>query len=195
MAMAYRKRAGSIAVVRLLLERGADPCRIDSRESTPLMMAAGDEDVDMLQLLLARDVPVDTVDACGSTAFHLACLQSQVECVEALVRAGCDMGLRDRDGATGRDYAITAREHDTTAVLAWLDSPAAAEAAAVGARVRQARAAAASQDGNVMEMIKHGDSSSSSSSSSSAMAALLRSLNLQQWCTVMDANEVDIDVL
>ena len=41
----------------------------------------------------------------GSTAFHFACDEGDGGCVEALIRAGCDTTLRDKDGETGQDIA------------------------------------------------------------------------------------------
>jgi hypothetical protein len=43
--------------------------------------------------------------ATGGTAFHSACFSNQPECAEALARAGCDVGRKDRHGETGRGIA------------------------------------------------------------------------------------------
>ena len=39
------------------------------------------------------------------TDFHVACLTGTAECTEALTRAGCDVGLKELDGDTGRKIA------------------------------------------------------------------------------------------
>ena len=60
----------------------------------------------MLRLLLARGAAVDAAHpVTGGTAFHLACYHNQPECAEALARAGCDVGLKDKSGFTGREVA------------------------------------------------------------------------------------------
>jgi ankyrin repeat protein len=56
------------AVVRLLLERGADPNRGSGRKSlSPLFLAAGDADPTILTLLLAHGVDVTAEDETGAT--------------------------------------------------------------------------------------------------------------------------------
>jgi ankyrin repeat protein len=41
----------------------------------------------------------------GFTAFHYACFGNQSDCAEALVHAGCDVGLKDGEGMTGGEVA------------------------------------------------------------------------------------------
>ena len=108
------------AAARLLLDRGANPNLADSTGVTPLMGAAGMGFAPLLQLLLDAKAETNTVHpVTGGTAFHTACINGNPDCAEALVRAGCDTSLRDKDGRTGRDVA-----HATgnTAVLARLDA-------------------------------------------------------------------------
>jgi ankyrin repeat protein len=60
----------------------------------------------VLRLLLARGAAVDAVEPTGGwTAFHFACYHNHPVCAEALARAGCDVGLKDGDGKTGRELA------------------------------------------------------------------------------------------
>jgi ankyrin repeat protein len=66
----------------------------------------------VLRLLLARGAALDTMTAThlgylsgGRTAFHYACQTNQPECAEALARAGCDVGIKDTNGETGRQMA------------------------------------------------------------------------------------------
>jgi ankyrin repeat protein len=99
---------GHLEAVRLLLDAGADPAagRADSDGATPLMLAAGDGQLEVLRLLLARGAAVDAAPTGdGFTAFHIACANNHSECAEALARAGCDVGLKDKYGDTGREGA------------------------------------------------------------------------------------------
>jgi ankyrin repeat protein len=97
---------GRVEAARLLLEGGADPSRASCIGVTPLMAAAGKGQLEVLRLLLARGVALDAVfSGTGGTAFHCACQNNEAECAEALARAGCDVGLKDNDGQTGREVA------------------------------------------------------------------------------------------
>jgi ankyrin repeat protein len=105
-ALVVAARYGRLEAARLLLDAGADPSRANSDYATPLMIAAGNGHPDVLRLLLARGAAPDAVDpASGCTAFHFACFGNQPECAEVLARAGCDVGLKDGDGITGREVA------------------------------------------------------------------------------------------
>ena len=98
--------SGRLEAARLLLDAGADPDRTASDGPTPLMMAAGDGHPEVVRLLLARGAAVDAAHPnVGCTAFHFACFGNQAACAEALARAGCDVGLKDSDGKTGRELA------------------------------------------------------------------------------------------
>jgi ankyrin repeat protein len=100
--------AGHLEAARLLLNAGADPSLAAGDGFTPLLQAAGNCQLEMLQLLLARGATVDAVDPIGGcTAFHFACYLNQPDCVEALVRAGCDVGFKSTKGVTGRAMAET----------------------------------------------------------------------------------------
>jgi ankyrin repeat protein len=97
---------GQLEAARLLLEGGADPSRTDSQGSTPLMAAAMRSEPEVLRLLLGRGAAVDAAHPIhGGTAFHYACAFNQPECAEVLARAGCDVGLKDGNGKTGRELA------------------------------------------------------------------------------------------
>jgi ankyrin repeat protein len=98
---------GRLEVVRLLLEAGADPSFAASDGETPLIIALGVHgQLEVLRLLLERGAAVDAVKpATGGTAFHSACNSNQPDCVEALVRAGCDVGIKDQRGETGLEIA------------------------------------------------------------------------------------------
>ena len=88
---------GRLEVARLLLDAGADPSLAASDGLTPLMCAAGQGHPEVLGLLLGRGAVVDAAHPdSGATAFHQACFSNQPDCVEALARAGCDVGLKVR---------------------------------------------------------------------------------------------------
>jgi ankyrin repeat protein len=111
---------GRLEAARLLLDAGADPGRARTGGVTPLMAAAGLGQLQVLLLLLGYGAAVDAAQpASGFTAFHCACFRNQVECAEALIRAGCDVGIKTKGGETGRELAL-GRGH--AALLARLDA-------------------------------------------------------------------------
>jgi hypothetical protein len=89
--------------MRLLLDGGADPSRADiNNGDTPLMQAAREGYLEVLRLLLGRGAAVDAASTKEhATAFHYACLRNHAGCLEALARAGCDVGLKTKVGLTG----------------------------------------------------------------------------------------------
>jgi hypothetical protein len=106
-ALAAAARHGQLAAVRLLLDRGAGPNQTNSAGDTPLMSAVAHGDVAVVRELATRGADLDTVQPeTGGTAFHLACVSSQPDCVAALVELGCDMTIKTKDGRTGKQWAV-----------------------------------------------------------------------------------------
>jgi ankyrin repeat protein len=97
---------GHLGVVRLLLDGGANPSLANMYGYTPLMMVARQGHLEVLRLLLGRGAAVDAASPNEhATAFHCACLHNHAGCLEALARAGCDIGLKTKKGLTGREIA------------------------------------------------------------------------------------------
>jgi ankyrin repeat protein len=101
-------RAGDVTAVRLLLEAGADPAVAARDGSTAAMMAAGiswrddrgiasqDESIEVLKLLLARGVNVNSVNAAGETALHGAAGRGAAAVIGFLVESGADLRAKDK---------------------------------------------------------------------------------------------------
>jgi hypothetical protein len=112
--LTHAAERGHLETVRLLLDAGADPDRMDGDGETPLMCAARMGRLEVLWLLLGQGaamnvarsiVTMGATSGDGFTAFHLACFHNQAECAEALARAGCGVGIKDNWGNTGRELA------------------------------------------------------------------------------------------
>ena len=128
--------AGNSEAARLLLDAGADPSSTHSNGvvvMTPLMIAANCGQLEVLRLLLRRGAAADAVQpVSGWTAFHFACMKNKPDCAEALIRFGCDVGIKSESGKTGREMAESASH---TAVVGRLR-------AVVAEQLRAAQAAA-----------------------------------------------------
>lgn len=87
-------RRGHLAMVKLLLDRGANPDARDSQGATPLFETS---DPAIAKLLIARGANVSARDSDGIQPVHRAATRS-LELVKLLVRHGADPLARDQRG-------------------------------------------------------------------------------------------------
>ena len=129
-AVTHAAYMGHTACIQVLLDDSGDDGRRsaqhrDNQGWTPLMHAACNSQVDTVEELLRREVPVDqpgevpgtTTTACSSkppgwdwrqrglTALHVAAYQGHVEVVRKLVAAGASWNIRTEEGNTPVDAA------------------------------------------------------------------------------------------
>jgi uncharacterized protein len=136
-------KAADVAVVKFLLEKGADPKLAGRGGITALMAAAGvgtkEEDttgrhktpaemIETIRLLLAAGLDINAVENTGRTALHGAALQGFDPVVQFLVDQGAKLDIKDRNGRTPLDLAMglagnagfdgnSAVPHESTAAL------------------------------------------------------------------------------
>ena len=99
---------GHEALVRWLLEQGADPnlpSQNDFRVS-PHHSAAAISHVPLARLLLAHGAEVNAKQASGVTALHSAAHNGQLELAQLLVEAGADLHARMDNGLTPLSMAL-----------------------------------------------------------------------------------------
>ena len=94
MAVSYKRPA----IVRLLLDSGADFRAMDAERRTPLSRAAGLGDLATVQLLLAARAEVDKRDGTGRTPLSWAADRGNLEVVKLLIRSGADCNGKDNGG-------------------------------------------------------------------------------------------------
>jgi ankyrin repeat protein len=110
--------AGDVAVMRLLLERGADPHIPTFGGTTPLMAAAGvnwvvdqtsDEGPEALleavKLCFELGMDVNAVNSMGLTALHGAANRGSDDIIRFLVQQGARLDVKDAEGRTALTWA------------------------------------------------------------------------------------------
>lgn len=96
-ALHVAARAGQAGVVRLLLDRGADPLLRDSMNMVPLMHTVDKDAVECARMLLDAGTPVDVTGftsrdgAAESTTLILAAERGALEVAKLLVTRGADV--------------------------------------------------------------------------------------------------------
>jgi ankyrin repeat protein len=102
--------SGGIELCELLLQHGADVRAVDRKGNSVLHVAADQGAVSlyasyMTQYLLGAGAAVGAVNAAGETALHRAVRTVSKGAVAALVRTGCPVAVKDRNGRTAADLA------------------------------------------------------------------------------------------
>jgi len=118
-------KANDLTVVRLLLDKGANPSAAIKDGSTPLMLASGmgarrvmtDEDViekagsadplDAVKMFVAAGADVNVQNDLGNTALHYAAQTGLTRIVEFLVSKGAQVDVYNYSGRTPIDMAKT----------------------------------------------------------------------------------------
>ncbi|HXP83578.1 MAG TPA: ankyrin repeat domain-containing protein [Bryobacteraceae bacterium] len=113
-------RSADVAVMRLLLDKGADPKRPTDDHTTPLLAAAtgqgarfaGGEErpeaefVEALKLCVDKGVDVNAVNDRGDTAMHAAAQRGADSIVQFLADHGAKLDLKNKSGRTPLDLAL-----------------------------------------------------------------------------------------
>ena len=108
-------------ICRLLVENGAIDALIDSDnpDVTHLFRAAYSYDADAVEEVLTRRPEiVDSKDKDGRTPLHEACTQGDTKTVRKLLRFGADFTIRDNNGQTPVDRAVSHKQHAVAKLLA-----------------------------------------------------------------------------
>jgi ankyrin repeat protein len=114
-------KAGDIAAMHLLLDKGADAKLATRSGINPLMAAAGlgtkEEDatgrhkteaeaIEAIELCLKSGLDVNEVDGRGQTALHGAALKGYDQVVQFLAEHGAKLDIKDKKGFTALDAAV-----------------------------------------------------------------------------------------
>ncbi|HEV2601499.1 MAG TPA: ankyrin repeat domain-containing protein [Candidatus Babeliales bacterium] len=101
----------SLPIMKELLAKGADINIQNKDGATPLMLAAQQGKLDIVQFLVDASANKDAQDKKGKTALMLAAYSRQLEVVQFLVAAGVDKDAHDANGETALMYALKELRH------------------------------------------------------------------------------------
>jgi ankyrin repeat protein len=105
-------RSGRVEVVKLLLDHGADPNKVNSKGNTPLWFAAqsparpASDRVAVMELLLGAGADIHKRCEDGTTALHFAAWRGPVEVVEYLLSRGARPWTTDDKDRTPKEHAV-----------------------------------------------------------------------------------------
>jgi ankyrin repeat protein len=122
-------QGGDVALMRLLLDSGADAALTQKNGTTALMLAAGgpgdslqEEDaIAALELCLEKGLDINAVNTAGETAVHRAVDSGANDVVRFLAARGARLDVKNKRGSTPLDVALAdGRDGDRTATIALL---------------------------------------------------------------------------
>jgi ankyrin repeat protein len=115
-------KSNDIAVMKALLDAGADPSLTLKDRTTPLMVAAGggavvgayanaipvteDTSIQAIRFCLERGVDVNAFNTNGQTALHLAVQRGAEKVVRFLAQNGAKLDMKNKQGRTPLDVAL-----------------------------------------------------------------------------------------
>ncbi|XP_037082512.1 histone-lysine N-methyltransferase EHMT2-like [Pollicipes pollicipes] len=105
------------AVVKYLLERGANPQLCDEEQNTGLHWAAYSGSMEIAELFLTAGCQVNSPNVHGDTPLHIASRQQHYECVLLMLAHGANVYLRNREGMLALDCCGRDRSETQQALL------------------------------------------------------------------------------
>jgi ankyrin repeat protein len=107
---------GNLEIAKLLIPHMENVNKIDDTGSTALHYAseAGDDEIEIITMLLEKHAKLNIQDEDGATALMLAAAGGHVKTVKLLLEHGADASLKNNDGETAQQIA---KKKDNAALL------------------------------------------------------------------------------
>jgi hypothetical protein len=107
----WAARGGYTGIVKLLLERGANPNVVEhgSKDMTPLLWAASLDNLECVKMLLDHGADVNAATTDGYTALMQAAINGTQDVVTVLLEHGADLSLRNSENRTALSVAKSNR--------------------------------------------------------------------------------------
>ncbi len=116
-ALAQAIKKDHSAIVRLLIDKGADVNIRTNAANTLLMLAVLAKNPGIVELLLTRASDVNAQDHIGDTALMLAAGTAQNDIVEMLIEAGADLQLRNEEDLNAFQIANNSGHSATAEII------------------------------------------------------------------------------
>jgi ankyrin repeat protein len=125
-AAMQNKKQAALALIEMKANVNANPAAssgtpVFGSRGTPLHVAAGARQIEMIDILLKAEAKVNLQDAMGDTALHKAVYGSyngsHKATIEKLLQAGADPKIKNKQGLTPAVVAIHWKEPDIAALL------------------------------------------------------------------------------
>jgi uncharacterized protein len=124
-------KSGDVTVMRLLLDKGGDPLRVQKNQTTALIVASGlgwqdggnnlntrdkgsqADAIEAIRLCLARGLDIHAVNNDGTSVLHAAAMRGESEAIiRFLAENGARADVKNRQGQTALDVALARRGQD-----------------------------------------------------------------------------------
>ncbi|XP_062609752.1 ankyrin repeat and SOCS box protein 8-like isoform X2 [Saccostrea cucullata] len=115
-------RTANTDIVKALLQAGSDPNAENLYKATPLMLAAGTGQLEVINLLLDAGADINHEDNKGKTAFNICCEHTRMpKAGRLLISRGADINHRDHAGKTSLEKALQYNKIGTVMFLLQAD--------------------------------------------------------------------------
>ncbi|XP_077987109.1 ankyrin repeat domain-containing protein 45-like [Glandiceps talaboti] len=113
---------GTLDVLKVLLEKGADANIRDREGKSPLDFACVLGREDIVRALLENGTEADRATARGYTSLHRASAWGKLDCIKCLVEFGADMQMKTVHGERPKETAVRYSRLDCAQYLDWAEA-------------------------------------------------------------------------